>query len=85
MTFKPALNFCDNPAMIEISSAPRKALVTWITGQDGSHLAELLLSRGHRALDTSRAREAFAFSAGTSFEDDLRPTITRYQNSRSIR
>jgi nucleoside-diphosphate-sugar epimerase len=28
-----------------------------------------------RALDTSRAREAFGFAAGTSFEDGLRATI----------
>jgi GDP-L-fucose synthase len=32
-----------------------------------------------RALDTSRAREAFGFSAGTSFEDGLRATIDWYE------
>jgi len=31
-----------------------------------------------RALDTSRAREAFGFAASTSFEDGLRATIERY-------
>jgi GDP-L-fucose synthase len=31
-----------------------------------------------RALDTSRARERFGFSAGTSFEADLRRTIEWY-------
>jgi len=35
-----------------------------------------------RALDTSRAREAFGFSAGTAFEDGLRATIDWYQKSR---
>jgi GDP-L-fucose synthase len=32
-----------------------------------------------RALDTSRAREAFGFTAGTSFEDGLRATIEWYR------
>jgi GDP-L-fucose synthase len=35
-----------------------------------------------RALDTSRAREAFGFTAGTSFEQGLRATIDWYQNER---
>jgi len=35
-----------------------------------------------RALDTSRAREAFGFSAGTSFEDGLRATIRWYETTR---
>ena len=38
-----------------------------------------------RALDTSRAREAFGFSAGTPFEDGLRATIEAYERSRSGR
>jgi len=32
-----------------------------------------------RALDTSRAREAFGFTAGTSFQDGLRATIEWYE------
>ena len=35
-----------------------------------------------RALDTSRAREAFGFSAGTAFEDGLRGTIEWYEAAR---
>jgi GDP-L-fucose synthase len=35
-----------------------------------------------RALDTSRAREAFGFTAGTSFEDGLPATIEWYETSR---
>ncbi|MGD0122820.1 MAG: GDP-L-fucose synthase [Candidatus Limnocylindrales bacterium] len=35
-----------------------------------------------RALDTSRAREAFGFTAGTPFEDGLRATIEWYQTQR---
>lgn len=37
-----------------------------------------------RALDTSRAREAFGFSAGTSFEDGLKRTIEAYESTRGI-
>jgi len=36
-----------------------------------------------RALDTSRARGAFDFVAGTSFEEGLRLTIEWYKNARS--
>jgi GDP-L-fucose synthase len=35
-----------------------------------------------RALDTSRAREAFGFTAGTPFEDGLRATIEWYEAKR---
>jgi GDP-L-fucose synthase len=35
-----------------------------------------------RALDTSRAREAFGFTAGTPFEDGLRATIEWYSTRR---
>lgn len=34
-----------------------------------------------RALDTSRARESFAFTAQTSFEEGLRETISWYESS----
>jgi GDP-L-fucose synthase len=37
-----------------------------------------------RALDTSRAREAFGFTAGTSFEDGLRATIESYYRTRGL-
>jgi len=37
-----------------------------------------------RALDTSRARASFGFSAGTSLEDGLRATVDWYQESRSV-
>jgi GDP-L-fucose synthase len=36
-----------------------------------------------RALDTSRARDRFGFSAATSFEDGLRATIDWYEAKRS--
>lgn len=38
----------------------KKALITGITGQDGSYLAELLLARGYRVIGTTRnPQEAF--------------------------
>ena len=37
-----------------------------------------------RALDTSRARERFGFSAGISFEDGLRNTIEWYEANRAL-
>jgi nucleoside-diphosphate-sugar epimerase len=36
-----------------------------------------------RALDTTRAREGFGFTAATSFEDGLRKTIDWYETSRT--
>lgn len=36
-----------------------------------------------RALDTSRAREAFGFTAGTPFEDGLRRTIKWFEETRT--
>jgi nucleoside-diphosphate-sugar epimerase len=37
-----------------------------------------------RALDTSRARERFGFTAGTPFEDGLRRTIDWYEKTRGV-
>ena len=33
--------------MLEFTSVTRRALITGITGQDGSYLAELLVSKGY--------------------------------------
>jgi nucleoside-diphosphate-sugar epimerase len=38
-----------------------------------------LVIQPRRARDTSRAREAFGFTAGTPFEDGLRATIEWYE------
>ena len=37
-----------------------------------------------RALDTSRARESFGFSAGTSLEEGLMATVDWYLESRQV-
>ena len=38
---------------------PRKALITGITGQDGSYLAELLLSKGYEVHGIKRRSSSF--------------------------
>lgn len=66
----------------------KRALITGITGQDGSYLAELLLAKGYevhgliRDIHT-RAKEAFGFVARTSFEEGMRQTIDWYEANRS--
>ena len=44
---------------IASSSSPRKALITGITGQDGSYLAELLLSKGYQVWGVIRRSSSF--------------------------
>src|SRR4028119_1501087 len=39
--------------------APRKALITGITGQDGSYLAELLLKKGYQVHGVVRRSSSF--------------------------
>ena len=41
------------------SNARRKALITGITGQDGSYLAELLLSKGYEVHGIKRRSSSF--------------------------
>ena len=48
-------------------TAPKKALITGITGQDGSYLAELLLEKGYEVHGMKRrasSRERTRRSAG---------------------
>jgi GDPmannose 4,6-dehydratase len=42
-----------------MSSTPRRALVTGITGQDGSYLAELLLDKGYEVHGLVRRSSTF--------------------------
>ena len=51
---------CDNPAMTDQSPARRKALITGITGQDGSYLAELLLAKGYEVHGLIRRSSSFS-------------------------
>ena len=42
-----------------MSSAPKTALITGITGQDGSYLAELLLNKGYHVHGIKRRASSF--------------------------
>jgi len=52
-------------------SAPRRALITGITGQDGSYLAELLLDRDYEVHGMVRRSSTETFARLTHFRDDL--------------
>ena len=46
--------------MTDPVSTPKKALITGITGQDGSYLAELLLSKGYEVHGIIRRSSSFS-------------------------
>ncbi len=50
---------------------PKRALITGITGQDGSYLAELLLSKGYEVHGMVRQAPAEAFPRLEGFRDEL--------------
>ncbi len=47
------------------------ALITGITGQDGSYLAEFLLSQGYRVIGMSRRTSTLNFERIAQFQDDI--------------
>jgi GDPmannose 4,6-dehydratase len=51
---------------------PRRALITGITGQDGSYLAELLLSEGYEVVGVLRRSSTVNFERIAHIQDDLR-------------
>jgi nucleoside-diphosphate-sugar epimerase len=69
----------------EITIRDLTELIARLTGYDGEIRWDPSKPDGQprRALDTSRARERFGFTAGTSFEDGLRETIAWYESQRS--
>ena len=69
----------------EITIRQLVELIARLTGFNGEIRWDATKPDGQprRALDTSRAREAFGFAAGTSFEDGLRRTISWYEQQRS--
>lgn len=71
----------------EITIRELTELIVRLTGFRGEIRWDLSKPDGQprRALDTSRAREAFGFTAGTAFEDGLRATIESYERSRTGR
>jgi GDPmannose 4,6-dehydratase len=50
---------------------PKKALITGITGQDGSYLAELLLEKGYEVHGMVRRSSSETFQRLEAFRDDL--------------
>jgi GDP-L-fucose synthase len=68
----------------EITIKDLVALIVRLTGFKGAIRWDPTKPDGQprRALDTSRARERFGFSATTSFEDGLRATIDWYERQR---
>ncbi len=69
----------------EITIRELVTLIARLTGFEGEIRWDPTKPDGQprRALDTSRAREAFGFSAGTSFEEGLRRTIDWYRSHRA--
>ena len=68
----------------EITIRDLVGLMVQLTGFDGEIRWDVTKPDGQprRALHTSRAREAFAFEARTTFEDGLRATIEYYERRR---
>ncbi|MGO9910514.1 MAG: GDP-mannose 4,6-dehydratase, partial [Acidimicrobiales bacterium] len=50
---------------------PRRALITGITGQDGSYLAELLLSKGYEVIGMVRRSSTVNFERIAHIQDQL--------------
>jgi GDP-L-fucose synthase len=71
----------------EITIRELVTLIARLTGFEGEIRWDATKPDGQprRALDTSRARERFGFTATTSFEDGLRRTIDWYAQQRSNR
>src|SRR5687768_18525089 len=50
---------------------PKRALITGITGQDGSYLAELLLEEGYEVIGMFRRASAMNFDRITPIQDSV--------------
>mgnify|MGYP001583684869 FL=1 len=53
----------------------KKALITGITGQDGSYLAELLLSKGYKVYGIQRRSSTFNTSRIDHLNDNQRSLL----------
>lgn len=53
------------------SSSPRRALITGITGQDGSYLAELLLDKGYEVVGLVRRSSTLSFERVAHIQDRI--------------
>ena len=59
-------------------SAPKRALITGITGQDGSYLAELLLAKGYEVHGIKRRASLFNTERIDDLYSDPRERVTRF-------
>ncbi|MGH9297110.1 MAG: GDP-mannose 4,6-dehydratase, partial [Acidimicrobiales bacterium] len=50
---------------------PRRALITGVTGQDGSYLAELLLSKGYEVVGMVRRSSTVNFERIAHIKDEI--------------
>jgi GDPmannose 4,6-dehydratase len=57
--------------MTKAAASRRRALITGITGQDGSYLAEWLLAKGYRVFGTVRRNSTESFERIESFKHDV--------------
>jgi len=57
--------------MIQCRVTKKKALVTGITGQDGSYLAELLLTKGYRVIGMMRRSSVVTFERIQHIQDQI--------------
>ena len=54
-----------------MTSSTKKALITGITGQDGSYLAELLLEKGYDVIGVARRSSTVTFERIAHLQDDI--------------
>src|SRR5512137_2149176 len=68
---------CDCDGIIQFLNFATKeekmttALITGITGQDGSYLAELLLSKGYRVVGMARRSSTLTYERIAHIQDDI--------------
>jgi GDPmannose 4,6-dehydratase len=60
------------------NTAPKRALITGVTGQDGSYLAELLLSKGYQVHGIKRRSSSFNSARVDHLYEDVHETNRRF-------
>src|SRR3972149_12290802 len=67
LRYNPLFEFTDHPEEIHLPTA----LITGVTGQDGSYLAEFLLAKGYRVVGMVRRSGTGAFERIKHIQDDI--------------
>ena len=62
---------CYTAFLLAMSNVPRKALITGITGQDGSYLAEFLLKKNYRVYGLIRRSSTINFERISHLQDQI--------------